>query len=179
MAEAGWEWVEWSGWNADRSKILKEIRLVKRAGRRQDQLRFVEGVNVIDQVTVQSDVSAYANSVLAIGAGEGREALRVTVGATDQRRRRLVAVDVKHITRKASLEAFARAELKRRMQRFQIAAIRVDASHPNAEKGTFGVGDTILVDVENEVYGRLQLWRRIEEVEWVSLDVADLRLGDV
>ena len=179
VTEAGWEWVEWSGWNGDRSKILKEIRLVKRAGRRQDQLRFVEGANVIEQVTVQSDVSEYANAVLAIGAGEGREALRVTVGATDQRRRRLVAVDAKHITRKASLETFARSELKRRMQRFQIAAIRVDASHPNAEKGTFGVGDTILVDVENEVHGRQQLWRRIEEIEWVSLDVADLRLGDV
>ncbi len=178
VAEAGWEWQEWSGWNSDRSRILKEIRLVSRVGRRQDGLRFVEGANVIEQVTLETDVSEYANAVLAIGAGEGRDALRVTVGATDQRRRRLVAVDAKHITRKASLETFARAELQRRMQRFQVAAIRVDAAHPNAEKGTFGVGDTILVDVENEVYGRLQLWRRIEEIEWVSLDVADLRLGD-
>lgn len=179
LSEAGWEWVEWSGWNADRSRVLKEIRLVRRAGRRQNSLRFVEGANIIEPVSVQSDISEYANAVLAIGAGEGRDALRVTIGASDSRRRKLVTLDMKHITRKASLESVARAELKRRMQRHRIDAITVDASHPNAERGTFSVGDEILVDAEVEHLGRVQLWRRIEEIEWIGQEMADLQLGDV
>ncbi|MBL3699227.1 hypothetical protein [Leucobacter luti] len=177
--EAGWEWYEWSGWNADRTRVLKQIRLVPRVGRRQTNLRFVGEANIIEPVVVESDVSQYANTVLAIGAGEGRDALRVTVGATDTRRRKLVAVDMKHITRKASLEVAARAELRRRMRRLSVDAIRVDASHPNAEKGTFGVGDEILIDAEIEHLGRVRLWRRIEEIEWIGLDEADLKLGDV
>lgn len=179
LDEAGWEWYEWSGWNADRTKILKEIRLVPRVGRRQDELSFVGGANITETVVVESDVAEYANAVTAIGAGEGRAALRVTVGASDSRRRKLVPIDMKHITRKASLETAARAELKRRMQRHRIAAVRVDAAHPNSLKGTFGVGDEVLIDDEVEFLGRVQLWRRVEEIEWIGLDEADLKLGDV
>lgn len=176
--EAGWEWVEWSGWNADRTKILKQIRLASRVGRKQDNLSFVEGDNIIEAVVIEDDSAEYANTVIAIGAGEGRDALRCTLSVSDGRRRKVHVVDAKNVTRMASLEKVCAAELKRRTRRLRVDGVRVDASHPNAEKGTFGVGDTILIDAEVGALGRKRLWHRIEEIEWMSLDVADLVLGD-
>lgn len=173
---AGFEWVEWSGWNADKSKVLKELRCVPRVGSRKGSLRFVEGVNVVETVTVQADSSDYANTVVAIGAGEGRKALRFQVGVSDGRRRKVHVLDAKHVTKQAALEVLARSELALRSQLLRVAAVRVDASHPNAERGTFDVGDVIQVDVAEGVLDRKSLWHRIEEVEWDGLDVADLIL---
>lgn len=178
VAAAGYEWFEWSGWNADRTKILKELRIVKRVGRRQTGLKFIEGDNIVEAVTVEDSLSEYANTIVALGAGEGRAALRVTVGATDSRRRRIAVLDAKHITTKAALERAARAELKRRMQRFRIDGIKVETDHGFARQGTYGVGDDILVECDVSVHGRVAVWRRIR-----SIDIGDgelgIELGDV
>lgn len=175
--EAGFEWVEWSGWNADRSKILKEIRIVKRVGRKQNDLRFVEGVNITKKVVLESDASEYANTVTAIGAGEGKAALRVTVGVDDGRVRKVHVLDAKHVTQKSVLEKLARAELATRSQPMRISAISVDASHKNAPKGTFGVGDTILVDCEVSWLPRKPTWERITEIEWTDENNCDIFFG--
>lgn len=177
VSEAGHEWVEWSGWNADRSKILKEIRIVERVGRRQGSLAFVEGDNIIETVVVEDDITEYANTIVALGAGEGRSALRVTVGRADSRLRRVHVLDAKHVTKKAVLEGMARAELDRRALKIRVDAVRV-SDHPNAEFGVFGVGDDILVDCDVAWLGRQQLWRRVVSVEF-SDEFADLVLGDV
>lgn len=176
IEEAGWEFVEWSGWNADRSKILKEIRLQRRVGRQQNNLKFVEGANIIEAVVVESDDSAFANTIVAIGAGEGKQSLRVTVGVSDGRVRTPRVLDAKDVTKKSVLEKLARAELARRSVPLTVAAVKVDAEHKNAMRGTFGVGDTILVDCDVSWLGRKQLWHRIVEVEWVDESTADLFL---
>lgn len=176
IAAADMEWVEWSGWNADRTKILKEIRVAPRVGRRRDDAVFVEGDNITETVVVEDDVAEYANKVVAIGAGEGRDALRVTKAVADGRRSRVYVLEAKEVTKRAVLERMASEELTKRTRRLRIAAVRVDASHPNAARGTFGVGDTILIDAEVGWIGRRRLWHRITEIEWVGLDVADLML---
>lgn len=174
LEEAGWEFIEWSGWNADRTRILKEIRLVKRAGRRQSELKFVEGENITDKVVIESDSGKYANTIVALGAGEGAKALRCTVGVNDDRLRTPFVLEAKHITKKSVLEAAARSELARRSVPLRVAAIEVDASHDFAGKGTFNVGDEILVDCELSWLGRRQLWHRIHEIEWVDEFTAKL-----
>lgn len=174
---AGYEWVEWSGWNKARTKILKEIRCSKTVGVKQTALRFMEGENVTETVIVEDDSGEYANAVTAIGAGEGKAALRVRVAKSDGRRRKVHVLDAKHVTKKATLEKLASKELTKRLQRLVITDIRVDGTHPNALRGTFGVGDRILVDAEVGWIGRQRLWRRIEEIEWDG-DLADLVLGD-
>lgn len=176
IAAAGMEWVEWSGWNADRSRIVKEIRVLPRVGRRRDDLVFVQGDNVTEVVVVEDDVADYANKVIAIGAGEGRDALRVTRAVADGRRSRVYVLAAKEVTKRAVLERMAADELARRTRRLRVAAVRVDASHPNAVRGTFSVGDTVLIDAEVGWIGRQRLWHRITEIEWVGLDVADLML---
>ncbi|UOQ56065.1 siphovirus ReqiPepy6 Gp37-like family protein [Leucobacter allii] len=172
---AGYEWVEWSGWNSARTRILKEIRCVPRVGAKRDNIAFTDD-NIIDQVTVEDDATTYANAVIAIGAGEGKAALRVEVGKPDGRPYWPVTVDGKHLTKKAALEAFAWAELGKRQRAQVVKAVRVDASHSNARRGTFDVGDTVLLDVDAGWAGRVRVWRRIEEIEWVGLDIADLML---
>lgn len=174
---AGYEWVEWSGWNSAKTKILKEIRCVARVGRKQDSLAFVEGDNILETVVVEADSSEYANVVVAIGAGEGRDALRVRVGSADSRRRKIFVLDAKQVTKKDTLTKRATAELKRRLLRLRIEGIRV-IDHPNARLGTFQVGDTILLDVEVGWLGRQRLWRRVEEIERDSEGIADVMLGD-
>ncbi|QIK63193.1 hypothetical protein G7068_08285 [Leucobacter viscericola] len=176
ITEAGYEWVEWSGWNSDRTRVLKEIRCLPRIGEKRTDLAFIEGANITEQVSVTDDVSKYANSVTVLGAGEGKSALRAEVGLADGRRRTPVVVAAKHLTKQSLVEALARSELAARSASLKISAIRIDARHPNAPRGTFGVGDTILVDIDAGWLGRQRLWARISEIEWNNLAVADLVL---
>ncbi|QIK62335.1 hypothetical protein G7068_03270 [Leucobacter viscericola] len=178
IEEAGYEWVEWSGWNADKTKILKEIRCVPTVGRKREDLSFIEGDNVLEVVAIKDDSADYANSVTVIGAGEGKSALRFEVGIADGRRRTPVVIDAKHLTRQTAVENLARVELARRQQKLKVAAVRVDASHANAPRGTFDVGDIIPVDTDGGWTGRRVFWRRIEEIEWIGLETADLILED-
>lgn len=177
LDEAGYEWVEWSGWNADHTKILKEIRVFARVGRKQNSLAFVEGDNVIETVPIEADAGEYANVVKAIGAGEGRDALNYTTPMKSTRRRKVFVLDAKNVTKKSVLVKLADAELARRSRPLKINAIRI-INHPNAQFGTFDVGDTVLVDAESGWAGRQRLWQRIEELEWVGDDIIDLMLGD-
>lgn len=174
---AGCEWVEWSGWNPDRTKVLKEIRVMSRVGRDQAGLSFIEGDNIIDKSVIEDDSAKYANKIVAIGAGEGRASLRYTIPGKDSRRSKPVVLDAKHVTKQAVLARLAQAELKRRMRRFRIDGVRV-VDHPNAQFGSFGVGDTITVEVELGWVGRQRLPHRIEEIEWLGEDIAELWLGD-
>lgn len=174
---AGMEWVEWSGWSADKSRVLKEIRVTSTVGKQRNDLLFVEGDNIVETVVVSDDASEYANQVYAVGAGEGAKALRFTVAVNDGRRLKPHILDAKHVTKKSVLEKLARAELAARSQHLRVEDIRV-VDHPNAEFGTFGVGDRILVDCDVDWLGRQRLWRRIVEVERVGPDLIDLRLGD-
>lgn len=174
--EAGWEWVEWSGWNADRSKILKEIRLYPQVGAVRDELLFIEGDNVIEAVPVIIDSADYANKIIAIGAGEGQKALRVQVGVDDGRRTKPHVLDAKHVTKVSVLQKLAEKELARRSVPMRIDGIRVNTAHPYAPLGSFGVGDTITVECDVVGVGRSRFRTRIREIEWLENDMADLTL---
>lgn len=168
------EFVEWSSWNADKSKILKEIRYQSpRIGKRLDA-RFVEGENVTDVVALESDGADYANTIIALGAGEGSKALRVVLPVSDGRLPEEMVLDLKNVTSKKVLEASAQAALALAQKQFAIPAIEV-TNHPNAEFGTFNVGDEVLVSADFEWAGRKDLWHRIVEIEW-SEDHANLLL---
>ena len=174
----GYEWYEWSGWDSTRTRILKELRALPRVGRKQDGLSFIEGDNIVEAVLVEADAADYANTVLALGAGEGKKALRVTLSVKSPRRRTVFVLDAKEVTKRSALETLARNELAARSQLLSVGAVRV-VDHPNAQFGTFGVGDTILVDTDGTGVGRQRVWRRIEELEWVGADACDLILGGV
>ena len=163
---AGREFTEWSAWNSDRSAITKQIRYVPRVGKRLN-LRFEQDVNVSDVVEVVADSADYANNIIALGAGEGAKALRVTIPAPDTRLRVDRVIEMKDVTSKAVLTAAAQAELKSAQKRVRVAAVEL-RDHPMAEFGTFDVGDEVLVDVDTEWSGRVTQWSRILEIDWVG-----------
>lgn len=169
------EWIEWSGWNADRTRILKEIRVLPRAGRNRDDLAFIEGDNIVETVVIEDDIKDWCNVVVAIGAGEGRDALRSTVGKPAKRRRRVIVLDAKEVTKQSVLDQLASSELEWRSRRLRVDSIRL-VDHPNAAFGTFEIGDTILVDCEVSWLGRQRLWHRIVEVDLVGEEITDLVL---
>lgn len=173
IAEAGFEWTEWSGWNADRTRIMKEIRCVPTVGARRD-VRVTDD-NLVEDLVVDDDAGEYANTVIALGAGEGSGALRVTVGRVDgARRRKVFVLDAKDVSKKSVLQRLADGELARRIKHRRISAARVDTSHMFTLRGTFGVGDTVYVDCDAGWAGRVSEWCRIEGLDWSEGDVCDL-----
>lgn len=157
------EFVEWSSWNADRTRIDKEIRFSARVGAAR-KMEFASDTNIVDQVEVVADGTDYANVIVAQGAGEGEKALRVTLPASDGRLYRERVLELKNVTKKDTLEVKARAELKKAQRGVLIEAIEV-IDHEAARFGTYGIGDTVPVVVETERHGRISQRSRILEIE--------------
>ncbi|PRX95564.1 hypothetical protein [Allonocardiopsis opalescens] len=116
-----------------------------RLGAYRPALRFVEGENVTEVVTVDRDGADYANVVVARGAGEGSKQLVQTASVPDGRLRRAVTIERSDITSASALRAAATQELMRRSTLTDITGFTVDASHPHAPIGSFAPGDDVLV----------------------------------
>lgn len=162
-AAAHSEFVEWSSWNAERTRIDKEIRYRPHVGSRLD-VQFSDDVNVVDSVDVVADGTEYANVVIVLGAGEGAKARRVTLAAPDGRLRRVKVIDAKNVTSKEVLETTARAELRRAQRGETVEAIEV-LDHPTARFGTYQPGDEVLVEVLSSRGKQISQWSRLLEIE--------------
>jgi hypothetical protein len=167
MAKAApFEYVEKSWWNADQTDVQLYLDIASpRAGTYRDNLRFAQGENIIEAITVAEPEDWYANVIMAVGPGEGRDKLlEVTPGTAGLGRLRRVYTYVnENITDKAQLKNIAANELQRRLVTHEIASITIDGNHRNAKRGTFGVGDDILVQVEIPWIGEVVLKHRITE----------------
>ena len=171
------EYTEHSAWNADKSDIVKQIRVVPRVGRRSPAV-FIENENIIDTVVVENSIDGYANSITVIGAGEGRASLRVTTARPDTRRRKHVSVQAKDVTSKAVLQRIADRELAARSRRMSIEGIEVLLDHANAPAGTWGLGDTVDISADMAHLGRVDMQVRITAIKWET-DRAKLSLEAV
>lgn len=149
----------WS-WGPDRESVNLRLQLgYPRLGRRAADLRFVEGENISELVTLQRSGDDFANVVAAYGAGEGSKQKRQTASHRDGRLRRVSIVDAEDVRSDASLRTIATDALARARQIIDISSFTV-RDHPNAELGSFGVGDDVLVET---VIGwqPTRLWVRI------------------
>lgn len=149
---------QWATPNRD-AVVMRIDRGYPRLGRRQSGLRLVEGENVIETVTLQRNGEEFANVVAAYGAGEGSKQLRQTVSQRDGRLRRVRPLDASDITTTAALKAAAADELGRASQLVNITGFTI-RDHPNAQVGSFGVGDDVLIQT---TYGwqPTSMWVRI------------------
>lgn len=140
------EYREQVSWGPDKESVNLRLQLgYPRLGRRASDLRFVEGENISELVTLSRSGEDYANVVAAYGAGEGSKQKRATASQRDGRLRRVSIVDAKDIDNSASLSAIARDELGRARQITDITGFVV-RDHPNAALGSFDVGDDVLVE---------------------------------
>ncbi|WP_431889483.1 hypothetical protein [Nocardiopsis alba] len=136
---------QWS-WGPDRESVNLRLRLgYPRLGRRASDLRFVEGENIAEVVTLQRSGDDFANVVSAYGSGEGSKQKRATVTRRDGRLRRVAIVDAADVANDAALRAIAGDELGRTRQITDITGFTV-MDHPNAPLGSFAPGDDVLVE---------------------------------
>ncbi len=135
---------QWS-WGPGRESVVMRLQLgYPRLGRRASDLRFVEGENISELVTLQRSGDDFANVVAAYGAGEGSKQRRATASQRDGRLRRVQIVDAEDVDNAASLATIARDHLARTRQITDITSFVV-RDHPNAELGSFSAGDDVLV----------------------------------
>lgn len=163
---------------ADDSKDTVEHRLrlgYPRLGRRQHNLRFVEGENVADVVTVTRDGDEFANEIVGLGAGEGRETIRSRVPNRDGRLRRVRVLEDKSVRREGRMRALAGDALATFRDLRDITRCSV-WNHPHAPLGSFHVGDDVFVEARTG-WADEGLWCRILAVTWSpDTDVIDLEL---
>lgn len=158
-----WRWAD-----ASRESVAMRLELgYPRLGRRQQNLRLVEGENISELVTVERSGDDFANSVVAYGAGEGSKQLRQTATHRDGRLRRVKAVDAADVTSKAALRAIATDELGRTSQVADITGF-ILRDHTHAAVGTFATGDDVLV--QTTVGTPTRMWVRITEYEFSPED---------
>lgn len=157
---APFDYVEHHFWDGE--QIRHDVQTYyPRAGRHRDDLVFVQNSNVTSSVAFTTTGDEYANEIVGIGAGEGREALRRTTATRgDGRLRRPYVFADKAVNDPTRLDALIREELDYRKAALVIESIDV-VDHPNAPLGSWQLGDDILVDVDAPWLGRVQLWCRI------------------
>jgi hypothetical protein len=156
------DYVEYAEW-ADSAKSDVVLRVdfgYPRVGTRKAGLRFVEGENVSQLITVRRDGEDYANGVMAVGAGEGADQLRQTVIQRDGRLRRLKVVTASDITDASALKNLATAELNLVNELVDIEGFTV-TEHPHAPYGSYGVGDDVPVQVTTGWAAGTRLWVRV------------------
>src|SRR5690606_11690862 len=135
-----WEWA-----SPARDAVRMRIEMgYPRLGRRRDDLRFVQGENVLDSVPSEDNGADYANTVISYGAGEGAKQLRAPAAVNDRRLRRLATIDAPAATTAAELRTIAQSELRRRQPITDITEFVVH-DHPHAPIGSYAVGDDVYV----------------------------------
>lgn len=157
-----------SSWNPTRSDVTHRVRLgYPRLGRRLPEVRFIEGINIVDSVPLTELDDAYASEVIVTGAGEGRDTVRGTAADPDSPRLRRVAhLSDRSITEAERARALAYEELQRRKARVSMEEITVDTTHPNGPWGSFGCGDDVAVTGLFPWIGRTTIWHRITGITW-------------
>lgn len=139
------DWVEAIDW-ADAAKSDIRLRIdfgYPRLGRNRPDLRFVEGENVTEVIVVKTGGDDYANAVIALGAGEGKDQIRAEVTKDDGLLRREKVVTATWISDKTQLKQYATAYLNTLTGSVDIEGFTL-RQHPNA---SFAVGDDVTVQV--------------------------------
>ncbi|KQP81566.1 hypothetical protein [Aeromicrobium sp. Leaf291] len=159
--ETPFDYVETHRWNAARTNVLHRVDFGQpRFGRRRNDLRFQVGENVVVVPDTEHDGDEYANGIIALGKGDGRDMLRVEVNQDDGRLRRPRAVPMKDIGNATRLRALAGAELQQRLALEGIAELVV-IDHPNAPLGSWSMGDEVALEVRTPGGDRKTIWCRI------------------
>lgn len=149
-------------WDTDGLRILHRLELgYPTLGARRTDLTFVFGENVRDMPDIDVDGTDFANGVIVLGAGEGRDMVSSgVVSVSDFRLRRIAVVADKNLRSKGSAVAVANRELAvRKVLSGDITDIEV-VDHPHAPLGSWKVGDEVRVQADTG-WETADLWCRI------------------
>lgn len=147
-------------WNADKSDVIKRIRLGwPRLGARRTDISFASGVNIVDEPTVPLAGDEYAQVIIAMGEGEGSAKRREVDAVRNGRLRLEYLADHPGIKARDVLKSKATAERKRRQILGSVDQITVRDT-PAAPFGSWQVGDDVHVRIHNHWVDYVG-WRRI------------------
>jgi hypothetical protein len=148
-------------WNGDDISHVLDFGY-PRIGARREDLRFALGENVFVMPSVNSAGDEYANQIMALGAGEGRDMLRSLVGKRDGGVRRVKVVTDKSLRQVPLLTTLARGMLSRAQAPYDVTELEV-RDHPHAAISSIHPGDEILLFGDTG-YAKLNLWLRVLSV---------------
>lgn len=138
-----------TAWNADKSAVVKRIRLGwPRLGARRTDISFSSGVNIIEDPEIALGGDDYAQVVIAGGAGDGSEKLRQISAVRNGRLRLEAAIDAPELTGNDTLKARADAERAWRQVLGSIDQITIRNTSA-APFGSWQVGDDVYTRVNN------------------------------
>lgn len=176
-AQTPFDYTETHAWNAGKTAITHQVNVqYPRAGRRRTDLAFIQGDNLTSAPVPKSNGDSYANTVFALGAGEGRAIKHTTTAVNDGRLRRVNVLSSKDTKTVASLQAQARNELNQSLAALTIDQINV-RDHPNAPIGSWALGDDILVQADVPFLGRIAIWHRITAWSLTGDSTATIKLA--
>ncbi|MEU6421141.1 hypothetical protein [Streptomyces spiralis] len=144
----GPEWTERVSWVGGKPERRIQIGW-PRLGTRRTDVSFTTGVNVVDSTPVTYDGDAYAQVVVALGAGEGQARRHVVDAVRDGRLRLEEVLDLPTIKGQDQLAAKARQGRVARQKRGSLEQVTL-IDHPAARFGSFQVGDDVWVQVHDQ-----------------------------
>ena len=153
------DYIESHAWNGENIEHRFEI-FYPRAGRRRDDLAFIQGDNVANVVSFQSNGDEYANEVNGLGGGEGPTTLRRTTAKRDGRLRRATVYSDKAVGDFARMDALIADELELRRGLLQVSSVDI-IDHPNAPIGSWSLGDDVLIRCTVPWLGNVDIWCRV------------------
>jgi hypothetical protein len=175
--DAPFDWVEAHYWSGDIP--MTRIRIAyPRAGRRlsgDTDPSFVQGINISVALKPATNGTDMATEVFGIGAGDGAAALRRTIGIRNGKLRRVATLQAKDVKTSQALDLKLRAELTARQNSLVVDSITV-LNHPNSKRGTYGIGDDILVQGDVPHFGRFELWHRVVSMSEAPDGITELSL---
>lgn len=144
----GPEWTEQVRWAAGLPE--RRIRIGwPRLGSRRTDVSFTTGVNIAASQPVVYDGDAYAQVVVALGAGEGQARRRAVDAVRDGRLRLEGVLDLPTIKGQDQLAAKARTGRTAGQTRGSVELVDL-IDHPTARFGSVQVGDDVRVQVHDE-----------------------------
>ncbi len=176
-SETPFDYDETHSWNSDKTNITHRINVrYPRAGRRRDDLKFIQGDNITSIPDPKSNGDSFANAAFVTGAGEGKAMKQTSSSINDGRLRRVDVISAKNVKNDSTLRALARDDLLKAQAHITIEQIDV-RNHPNAAIGSWALGDDILVEADLPFIGRVALWHRIIGWSLTSDSTARLKLA--
>lgn len=159
----GFDYAEHDEWDGD--TVAHRLRLgYPRLGRRRTDIMFDSDVNLAGDTPQISDGDTYANHLIGVGKGTGRDMLVSSIPARDGRPRVMAVEQFKDLGSKALLERATRTSAAGRAVMSLVQSITV-RDHPSAPLGSWEIGDDVLVTVRGD-WGTVAQWSRIVGDTW-------------
>lgn len=133
--------------------------------RRREDIAFVDGMNLAQQITPKNGDKGFANRVYGLGAGEGRSMVRASAGGNDGRLFQAQIVNYKAVRNPTRLRSLVAADLRFYSNKeYDIDKVVVWDIPGFASISTLATGDEVKVQ-SRETVPPIDSWRRVIEIQ--------------